>query len=51
MLYSVNAELEAIRRGSHKGLPLGTEIFKAGIELKLGIKLGTGKVGRPAKEQ
>jgi len=46
-----DTELEAIRHGTRKGLPLGTEVFKAGIESKRGIKLGTGKVGRPAKEE
>lgn len=43
------SDLEAIRKASCKGLVLGVEPFKEKLELRLGIKLGTGKIGRPAK--
>jgi putative transposase len=43
------SKFEAIRYSNRKGLPLGTERFKARIESQLQIKLGSGKVGRPAK--
>ncbi len=39
--------LEEIRYVNKKCLPLGRVQFKAQVEAKLRIKLGTGKVGRP----
>ena len=39
--------LEEIRYDNKKCLPLGRAQFKAQVEAKLRIKLGTGKVGRP----
>jgi hypothetical protein len=39
--------LEEIRYDNKKCLPLGGAQFKAQVEAKLRIKLGTGKVGRP----
>jgi len=44
------SELEAIRYGNRKGLPLGSEEFRARIESQLQVKLGTGRVGRPARK-
>ena len=41
--------LEEIRYSNRKGLPLGSGPFKTQIESQLQIKLGSGKVGRPAK--
>jgi len=43
--------LEAIRYTNRKGLPLGSNVFKARIETKLGVRLGSGKIGRPAKDR
>lgn len=43
--------LRMFRYCNRKGLPLGSEQFKARIESQLQIKLGTGKVGRPAKSE
>ena len=43
-------QLESIRHSNRKGLPLGCERFRAEIESQLNIKLGSGKVGRPAKK-
>ncbi len=39
--------LEEIRYINKQCLPLGRAQFKAQVEAKLRIKLGTGKVGRP----
>ena len=44
-------QLDAIRHTNSKGLPLGSKRFRAGIETKLNIKLGSGKVGRPSKRK
>ncbi len=39
-----------IRYTNTKGLPLGSKSFLAEIESQLKLKLGSGKVGRPRKE-
>ena len=39
-----------IRYTNSKGLPLGSKSFLAEIESQLKLKLGSGKVGRPRKE-
>jgi hypothetical protein len=52
-LFEVNmdcTQIETIRRTNSKGLPLGSKRFRAEIESQLQIKLGSGKVGRPRKE-
>ena len=36
-----------IRNGTRKGLPVGSDRFKADVEHHLGRRLGTGRVGRP----
>jgi putative transposase len=41
------AELKKIREAAHSGLPLGSEAFKARMEIDLGRKLRHGKPGRP----
>ena len=41
--------VNSIRYAVNKGLPAGSERFKADIEKHLGRQLATGKVGRPAK--
>jgi putative transposase len=41
--------LKIIRYSNRKGLPLGSEHFKARIESQLKIKLGSGKIGRPIR--
>jgi len=41
--------LDDFRHGIRKGLPVGNNEFRAGIERKLGNRLGSGKIGRPAK--
>jgi len=43
--------LSQIRHQCRKGLPLGARSFKKQIESQLQIKLGDGKVGRPAKSE
>lgn len=45
------SQLEQIRYTNRKGLPLGSDSFKSQIETQLGIKLGSGKVGRPSKSK
>jgi putative transposase len=45
---SISAQ-EEIRYNNRKGLPLGGRPFRALIESRLQIKLGSGKVGRPPK--
>jgi len=40
-------DVEALRYGSRKQLPVGSAEFKASIESALSIKLGTGKRGNP----
>jgi putative transposase len=47
----LQSKLEAIRYSNRKGLPLGSEAFKAQVEARLKIKLKTGKVGRPAQSK
>ena len=44
-----DSDLDFIRRSNRKGIVLGRSEFKKTVEAELGIKLGTGKVGRPAK--
>lgn len=44
-----DSDLDFIRRSNRKGIVLGKSEFKKTVEAELGIKLGTGKVGRPAK--
>jgi len=44
---SPESALGEIRYSHRKGLPLGSDAFKARIEAQLGITLGTGQVGRP----
>ncbi len=44
------ADVHAIRYNLRKGLPTGSEQFKRKIEAALSIKLGTGKRGRPRKQ-
>ena len=39
-----------IRHGIRKGLPVGSERFKMGVEKYLGERLGTGKIGRPTRK-
>jgi putative transposase len=41
--------LDDIRHGIKKGLPVGSDEFRVGIDRKLGKRLGSGKIGRPAK--
>jgi putative transposase len=41
--------LSKIRYGVKKGLPVGSERFKSEVEKYLGQRLGSGKIGRPAK--
>ena len=43
-------ELDAIRRGIAKGLPTGSDVFRANIEQALSVTLGSGKQGRPRKD-
>ena len=40
-------DVEALRYGTRKQLPVGSPEFKANIESTLSVKLGTGKRGRP----
>jgi len=40
-------QMERIRRGTRKGLPIGSTGFRAEIEATLGMKLGDGRRGRP----
>lgn len=45
---SLNSNVvEQLRIGARKGLPVGTESFKASIEREIGQRPGTGAVGRP----
>ena len=44
-------ELDAIRHGIAKGLPTGSDVFRANIEQALSVTLGSGKQGRPRKDQ
>lgn len=51
----VNEQLDGnvirhIRYGIRKGMPVGSDRFKADIEYHLGRRLGSGRVGRPTKE-
>lgn len=48
---SSQSTLEKIRYANRKGLPLGSDRFRAMIEAELGIRLRSGKVGRPAKKE
>ncbi len=41
------SELKRIREAGHSGLPLGSEAFKATLEIDLGRKLRHGRPGRP----
>lgn len=41
------AEVERMRRGLRKGLPVGSASFKREIERKTGLRLSTGRRGRP----
>jgi putative transposase len=41
------SELKRIREAGHSGLPLGSEAFKARMEIDLGRKLRHGRPGRP----
>ena len=41
------SELKRIREATHTGLPLGSEAFKARMEIDLGRKLRHGRPGRP----
>ena len=43
------ASTNDIRYAIKKGLPVGSDRFKADIEKHLGQRLGTGNVGRPTK--
>lgn len=40
-------EVEAIRFGTNKGLPIGPKRFRERLELKLDVKFGSGIPGRP----
>lgn len=42
-------QLERIRRGTRKGLPIGSAGFRAEVEAVLGVELGDGRRGRPRK--
>ena len=42
-------ELEALRRCARKGLPTGSERFRAEIESVLARRIGDGRQGRPRK--
>ena len=44
-------ELDAIRHGIAKGLPTGSDGFRANIEQALSVTLGSGRQGRPRKDQ
>lgn len=42
-------ELDMIRSSLHSGTPMGSDKFKAQVELAVGRKVGLAKVGRPKK--
>lgn len=42
-------DIETIRHTNRKGLPLGPDGFREAIASRLGIRIGTGRVGRPPK--
>lgn len=44
-------DLENIRSTLQTGTPLGSDLFKAQVEEKIGMKVGQTRRGRPVKKQ
>ncbi len=49
--YIADEDLNNIRGALQTGTPLGSDLFKAQVEEKIGMKVGQARLGRPVKEQ